>query len=325
MAVSGGQDSLCMARLLIDIKPHWNWELGLIHCDHQWRKDSTENAAHVLKLAAEWDVPAWCATADFAPHNEAEARNWRYKAFADCARKQKYGYIVCGHTMSDRAETILYNLVRGTGLDGIGTFPWQRPIDQLLPPVYLVRPLLSFSRTETGKFCQQHHLAVWEDSTNQSLQFRRNRIRNELLPYLHEHFNPQVEKVLAQTLEITAADVEFLEIQASSIYKDVVLQEGCTGRTITDTTAIETTSGHRQPADSWHIHQKQLSAKPLAMQRRVIKQVLRRALTQAPSFQHVEKVVSLLQAPNGKQCDPLPEGLIAQVCKPLLLIYKIKQ
>ena len=313
MAVSGGQDSLCMARLLVDLQSYWNWRLGVVHCDHRWRDDSEATAAHVCSLASSWRIPAWCAVARSALKSEADARHWRYETFADVARTQGYDYVVCGHTMSDRAETVLYNLIRGTGIDGIATLPWLRPIDDFEPAISLVRPLLTFSRVETADFCQQQHIPVWEDSTNQSLTFRRNRIRQELLPYLRDHFNPQVERSLAQTLETTAADVAYLEAQATSIYPKVVECEQYPGED----------SVPEQSLRRWKIHRDRLSREPLAMQRRVIRQVLLQVLTKSPSFQHIDKVVSLLRSPNGSQCDPLPGDYIALVCKPFILIRSI--
>ena len=299
MAVSGGQDSLCMARLLIDMQPHWDWQLGLVHCDHRWRDDSEANAAHVLQLAADWEVPAWCVVAERSLKSEAEARTWRYESIAAIAREQCYTHVTCGHTMSDRAETILYNLTRGAGIEGVATLPWQRPIDSLAPPVMIVRPLLNMSRGETGDFCQQGGIPVWEDSTNQSLELRRNRIRLELLPYLQKHFNPQVERSLAQFLETTAADVDYLESQTTSIYKEVVYSDVSTA--------------------TWKIHLC-LADQPLAIQRRVVKRVLRQAARATVSFSHVEKVVACLRSPNASQSDSLPNGYIAQVCKPFLII-----
>ena len=312
MAVSGGQDSLCMARLLIDLQPHWNWTLGLIHCDHRWRDDSEANADHVLGLAADWKIPAWCVAADFDIDSEAAARAWRYETFATVAREHGYRYLVCGHTMSDRAETVLYNLIRGSGLDGIATLPWQRPIDDQSPTVSLTRPLLTFSRQDTADVCHQQNLPVWEDTTNQSLAFRRNRIRQELLPYLREHFNPQVERSLAQTLEMTAADVAYLNEQSASIYRRVISYE-C------DRPAIDSETSVRQTG-IWKIDQKALSCESLSMQRRVVKQLLQEILVRSPSFQHVDKVVGLLRASQGTQCDPLPGGYLARVCKPFVLI-----
>ncbi len=292
MAVSGGQDSLCMAHLLIELAAKWQWQLAVVHCDHSWRGDSADSAAHVLALASAWQIPAWLEVAQSPPASEAEARKWRYETFAKIARQQDYSYVVTGHTQSDRAETVLYNLIRGTGTDGIATLPWVRSLDAAHPPIRLVRPLLSFSRIETGEVCQQQQLPIWEDSTNLDLRFRRNRIRHTLLPYLRSHFNPQVESALAQLADITAEESAYLTQQANDIYCQCISQ-----------TADNT----------WEIQRDALASSPLALQRRVIKQLLQRAIAKPPNFLHVEKLVALLTAPNGSQTDPYPGGWIAQV------------
>ncbi len=271
IAVSGGQDSLCLARLLIDMQPQWQWSLAIIHCDHCWREDSADNAAYVLTLGKTWQVPVHLAVASTVLTSEAAARKWRYETFAKVSREQGYRYVVTGHTASDRAETVLYNLIRGTGLDGIGTLPWQRSIDTFDPIVTLIRPLLTFIRRETEQVCQQQAIQVWQDSSNQDLRFRRNRIRQELLPYLREHFNPQVEKLLAQTAEVTAADTHYLEAQASAVFTQVVTSK----------------PHHQTPRTvgmAWSIDKSALQAQPLALQRRVIRQVLQQAMSQPPSF-----------------------------------------
>ena len=297
IAVSGGQDSLCLARLLIDIRPKWQWALAIVHCDHRWREDSAANAAHVVQLANTWQVPAQIEIAPVPPLSEAAARTWRYETLAKVARAQSYGYVVTGHTASDRAETILYNLLRGTGLERIGALSWQRSLDALIPEVALVRPLLAFSRQETAQFCQQQQLPVWPDSSNDDLAFRRNRIRQELLPYLREHFNPQLEKALAQTAEVTAADVAYLETQATQLYEQGVVE-------------ATTVEGHRE----WAMKCDLLRMAPLSLQRRVARQVLQRALPHAPNFQQIEKLVGLIEASNGSRTDTFPGGYVAQVC-----------
>lgn len=309
MAVSGGQDSLCLARLLLDMQHKWQWSLAIAHCDHRWREDSAENAAYVVDLATQWQIPCWVEVADVAIESESAARAWRYATFARLARAAGYAYVVTGHTASDRAETVLYNLIRGTGLEGIGTLPWQRPLDGLLPPVQLVRPLLAFSRKDTGDFCQTQQLHPWEDSSNQDLKFRRNRIRQELLPYLKEHFNPQVERSLSQMAETAAIDIQYIEEQASKIYSRVITE---TIQTDEPTTSL---SPNRR---IWKIDCAKLKAEPLSLQHRVIRQVLQRALPHPPNFQQVQKLVDLLNAPNGAQSDPYPGGLVAEVCKPFI-------
>ena len=288
IAVSGGQDSLCLLRLLLDLQPKWDWQLAIAHCNHRWRSDADANAVQVEQLAQTWQVPHCSATATESLSSEAAARDWRYRALTELAEAQGYSAIVTGHTLSDRAETVLYNLIRGSGIDGLQALSWQR---SLTPTLDLVRPLLNVTRSETGEFCKSLALPVWEDSTNHDWRYARNRIRQQLIPDLQAHFNPQVETALAQTAELLRADVAYLEQQADLLW----------------VAAIDSTDS------SWKIRRSVLQSAPLALQRRVIRRWLQQILPTAPSFEQIEKLVGLIAAPNRTQTDPLPGGAIAQV------------
>ncbi|MEH1791964.1 tRNA lysidine(34) synthetase TilS [Nostoc sp.] len=302
VAVSGGQDSLCLIKLLLDLQSKWGWDLGIAHCDHRWRSDSQANAHHVENLAKTWDISFYLETANEPINSEAAARDWRYQALSAIAKVNNYQYIVTGHTASDRAETLLYNLIRGTGADGLQALTWQRP---LTTGIMLVRPLLEITRTQTEQFCQEFKLPIWEDSTNQDLQYARNRIRQELLPYLRENFNPQVESALAQTAELLQAEVEFLEKSAQELrYGALGMGHGALG--IGD----EENSLTLLPL---RLNRRVLQKAPLALQRRVMRQVLQQILADAPGFEHIEKLTALIIAPNRSQTDPFPGGAIAQV------------
>ncbi|MGV0108588.1 tRNA lysidine(34) synthetase TilS [Nostoc sp. DSM 114167] len=295
IAVSGGQDSLCLIKLLLDLQSKWGWDLGIAHCDHRWRSDSEANANHVENLAKTWGISFYLETANKPINSEATARDWRYQALSAIAQVNNYQYIVTGHTKSDRAETLLYNLIRGTGADGLQALTWQRP---LTTGIVLVRPLLEITRKQTEQFCQEFKLPIWEDSTNQNLQYARNRIRQELLPYLRDNFNPQVESALAQTAELLQAEVEYLEKAAQQL-RDRAL-------------------GVKHEEDSLtvfplRLNRRELQKAPLALQRRVMRQILQQILTDAPSFEHIEKLTALIIAPNRSQTDPFPGGAIAQV------------
>ena len=303
VAVSGGQDSLCLIKLLLDLQSKWGWDLGIAHCDHRWRSDSEANAHHVENLAKTWDTSFYLETANEPINSEAAARNWRYQALSAIAQANNYQYIVTGHTASDRAETLLYNLIRGTGADGLQALTWQRP---LTTDIMLVRPLLEITRTQTEQFCQEFKLPIWEDSTNQDLQYARNRIREELVPYLRENFNPQVESALAQTAELLQAEVEYLEQAAQQLRDEALgIGHGAWGM------------GHEEdsltPLLPLRLNRRVLQKAPLALQRRVMRQVLQQILTDAPSFEHIEKLTALIIAPNRSQTDPFPGGAIAQV------------
>ncbi len=286
VAVSGGQDSLCLVRLLLDLQPKWNWQIAIVHCDHCWRSDSQQNAEFVAKLANAWQVSFYLETVSEIPASEADARYWRYECFKKIAQLDGYTTIVTGHTASDRAETLLYNLIRGSGADGLQALVWKRSI---LPTLNLVRPLLEITRAETAQFCQMSNLPIWEDSTNQDLTYARNRIRQELLPYLQTHFNPQAEQNLAQTAELLTAEVEYLEEIATE------LRESATS------------------SDRLALNRSLLRLIPLALQRRIIRQFLQQALTVSPNFEQIEKMTALIKAPHRSRTDPFPGGAIAEV------------
>ncbi len=286
VAVSGGQDSLCLIKLLLDLQPKWNWQLAIVHCDHRWRSDSSQNAEFVSALAQSWQVPFYLEIASQISASEAEARQWRYECLTKIAQTDEFATIVTGHTASDRAETLLYNLMRGSGADGLQALSWNR---LLTPTLNLVRPLLDVTRAETAQFCQDADLQIWEDTTNRDLTYARNRIRQELLPYLQTHFNPQVEQNLAQTAELLVAEVEYLEAIASE------LREKATS------------------VNHLALNRSLLRSSPLALQRRVVRQFLQKTLTFSPNFDHIEKMTALIVAPNRSRTDPFPGGAIAEV------------
>jgi len=300
VAVSGGQDSLCLVQLLLDLQPKWNWTLAIAHCNHRWRSDALANADYVEQLAQRWQVPFFGAVAIAPPSSEAAAREWRYEKLAEIARNHGYSAIATGHTASDRAETLLYNLMRGSGADGLQSLTWQR---ELSSGLRLVRPLLKITRAETAQFCQTAQLQVWQDSTNQDLHYARNRIRQELLPYLKTHFNPQVEQALSQTAELLRSDTDYLETAATTLRQQA---------TPPDLAALEQTSP--QPGCSeCRLNRLVLRSAHLALQRRVMRQWLQQVLPEAPNFDQVEKLIALIGAPNRTQTDPFPGGAIATV------------
>ncbi|WP_017663551.1 tRNA lysidine(34) synthetase TilS [Baaleninema simplex] len=297
VAVSGGQDSLCLAQLLLDLQPKWGWHLAIAHCDHRWRDDSAANANGVERLTRAWNLPFYRAVATENLPSEAAARQWRYDELSQIASRENCTAVVTGHTQSDRAETLLYNLIRGAGADGLQALGWSR---ELTEGVSLVRPLLEVSRDETGIFCRERDLPVWEDVTNQNLKHARNRIRLELLPYLKQQFNPSVEASLAKTAELLRADVAYLERQAEILLR----------------LAIVPPDDDSDGRFHLRLHRRPLKAAPLTLRRRAMRQFLTSHLEIAPTFAHIEKLTALIEAPNRSQTDPFPGGAIAYVERP---------
>ena len=291
VAVSGGQDSLCLGKLLLDLRSKWHWQLAIAHCDHQWTTD-LGIAERVGQVAKSWKLPLYLKQAGILPETEAAARKWRYQALIEIAEAEGFSYIVTGHTKSDRAETLLYNLIRGAGADGLAALTWKR---NLTTDIALIRPILELYRYETLEFCQQFDLPIWFDVVNESDRYARNRIRRELIPYLQERFNPQVENSLAQTAEILRSDVEYLEMSARKLLQDALKDN--------------------------RLNRLCLQAAPLALQRRAIRQFLPSVMSRQPNFEQIEAVVDLISAPNKSRTSTLPGGAIAKVSGEWIVFY----
>ena len=253
------------------------------HCDHQWATDAGI-PERVSSVAAAWGLQLYLKVAEALPETEAAARQWRYQVLKEIAEQHDFAYLVTGHTKSDRAETFLYNLIRGAGADGLGALTWQRP---LTDKITLVRPILNLYRSQTGEFCQQFNLPVWHDVVNENNKYARNRIRRDLIPYLKSNFNPQVEKSLAQTADLLKADVAYLETAAQEL--------------------LATVRQNNQ------LNRRGLRAAPLAIQRRAIRQFLPAVMSKQPNFEQIEAVIELIDAPNKSCTSTLPGGAIAQV------------
>lgn len=291
IAVSGGQDSLCLAQLCLDVRSKWQWQIAIAHYDHGWKLDEGLGI-HVEKIAHNWGIEFYLDKAtETIPETEAKARKYRYQGLINIAKNHQFHYLLTGHTLSDRGETFLYNLIRGAGMEGLSALQWTR---KLTDNITLVRPLLNFTRSDTLSFCQQLQLPIWEDKYNDNKKFARNRLRLDLIPYIKKEFNPKIEQHLAQTAEVLRGDVEFLTQEAEKLFNLAIDNDRLTRSILRD--------------------------KPLSLQRRVVRMFLNQKLETMPNFEQIEAVVRLIDAPNLHRTSSLSQGKFAQVREDSIVI-----
>jgi tRNA(Ile)-lysidine synthase len=226
VAVSGGPDSVALARLLVKLQmQNQVGPLILAHLNHQLRgAESDADEAFVAGFADELmkqgaDVGFHSKRLDMAAlaherggNLESTARQERYDWFAEIARAEGARWVATGHTADDQAETILHRLVRGTGLHGLMGIAPRR---ELIPGVELLRPLLAVRRTDVLAFLESEQQPYRIDSTNADVGFTRNRIRHELLPELASKYNPAIVSILCRLAEQAGDAQKLIEAAAA--------------------------------------------------------------------------------------------------------------
>ncbi len=196
VAVSGGIDSVVMADLFASAK----YDFGIVHCNFQLRgKDSVEDAKFVEAIATKYNVPFFIKEFSTSAVAKTEkisiqmaARHLRYDWFDHLLKEEGYRYLTTGHHLNDEIETVLFNLVKGTGIAGLHGIP--------LKANNVVRPMLFAGRQMIETYALEHQLIWREDSSNSSVKYHRNLIRHQVMPLL-EKINPNLSQTTATTLE----------------------------------------------------------------------------------------------------------------------------
>ncbi len=207
IAISGGPDSVALAHLCVESHSEGKiTRLVLAHVNHQLRgAESDADEAFVQQLAQDLGVPCKTTRIDMAAIAERErdnlesiARRERYAWLTQVARDENAAWIATGHTADDQAETVLFRLLRGSGVGGLAGMSECRPLADGLT---LIRPLLSVRRKAVHDYLDEHQFAFRVDSSNRDLRFTRNRLRLELLPVLESQYNSGVADVLCRLAE----------------------------------------------------------------------------------------------------------------------------
>jgi tRNA(Ile)-lysidine synthase len=216
VCVSGGPDSVCLLECLIRVRRIFRIRLEVFHFDHALRDASARDAAYVRRLAERHDVPFHTRRAADKPpagHSvEAWASAARMNSSNDVRRKIGATVIAEGHTLDDQAETVLLNIVRGTGLEGAaGIVPGTRDHG-------IVQPLLAVTREEVEACCRALGLRPRRDPMNEDRRFLRAAIRHDVLPAIERATGREVRSSIARTAELLQADLD--ELRSAAVLAD---------------------------------------------------------------------------------------------------------
>ena len=291
--VSGGADSVCLLVALRKLQETLGFSLEVVHVEHGIRgAESKEDASFVEVLCKELGVPCQIQEVDvpaFAKENglglEEAARILRYQIFEEKA-KEKNAKIALAHHKEDNAETILFQMARGSSLAGLCGM---QPVRVDANGVCYIRPLLSFHREEIEKFLQSCGISWKVDSTNADLTYSRNYLRGRIIPEL-EQMNPQVVAHINQVAGHLSEIQDYIESETERLWASLVKIED---KIILDTKKL---------LELHPVMQREIAYKAIVYMAEQKKDI---------TSTHVTDLLSLCMGQSGKRIS-LPYGLIAQ-------------
>jgi tRNA(Ile)-lysidine synthase len=314
VAVSGGADSLALLHGLRALAGPRGWRLAVVTVDHGLRPGSAADAAFVADHAKALGLPARACSlgpADLEPHRKAgpegAARAARYAALWTATDELGCAWLATGHTLDDQAETVLLQLLRGAGPDGLAGMAVHRG--------RLLRPLLGARRADTRACCAAIGLEWREDPTNAGEEPLRNRVRQRLLPLLEE-LRPGATQTLARTAALAADERAWLDplvaealaatlvggvdSQAPSNPASATLPDGAPTTRGVGTARAPTTRGvgtaqapTTRGVGTARLDAEALAALPVALARRVVREAARQAAEPVPDAAATDRILAL--------------------------------
>ncbi len=302
-AVSGGADSMCLLAWMQELSLQYGFSVAAAHYNHGLRGAAADRdeafvqeycIAHQIPFYVEHgDVRTAAQTHDWSL--EEAGRNLRYAFLEKTAQRVGAVRVATAHHRGDNAETVLMNLIRGTGLTGLSGIQPVRGI--------FIRPLLDTSREEIERYLHERQIGFVEDETNRELVYTRNRIRHEVLPLLQE-LNPRVEEALNKTAQLLRQDDAYLNKMAGRACQSVQRCE-----------------------DYVSLERAVLIDLPTALQSRVVRHMfdLLHASKKDVTARHIQAVLELVKNSGPTAQLSLPRGIIARNVYEMFRLYAQRQ
>lgn len=226
LGYSGGADSTALLYLLNDIRQKMPLDVTAVYFNHRWRSNPPEELPLVHRNCIATNTPLVIVQADLnLPKTEAAARHARYKQLTGLAHDLHADAVLTAHHADDQIETLLFRILRGTGIDGLSGIQKRLLLGKEHgSPVPILRPLLDVSRKTIREYIQEKQLTYFDDPTNLDSKRQRNHIRHNVLPVLEENF-PQVKNSLFRLTLVAEGDVHIIDETIQGIWQDVYAED----------------------------------------------------------------------------------------------------
>ncbi len=251
VGVSGGPDSMCLLDILCLLKEKLNIEIVVAHINHMIRKEAKGETKYVQDYCKKMQISCFVKYADVTKMageqklgTEEMGRKVRYEFFEEIAQKVNANKIATAHNANDNVETVLMNLLRGSGTSGLKGIEIQRKFSICLndnctnilenadlnekknaKTITYIRPLRECERTEIEQYCEERQLEPKIDKSNLENIYTRNKIRNELIPYLQKEFNPNIVQTINRLSDLAKEEDEYFKQIVQEEYETLKIGE----------------------------------------------------------------------------------------------------
>lgn len=224
IGVSGGPDSICLLHILNELKEELNLKIYVAHINHMIRKEADEETEYVKSFCKNIGVECFAQKIDVVKiakeekmGTEEAGRKIRYNFFEEVLKKTNSNKIATAHNNNDKVETIIMNILRGSGTAGL------KGLDPIRENKF-IKPLIEISREEIEAYCEKNKLNPRIDKSNNENIYTRNKIRNIVIPYIKNEFNPNILKTINRLSEVATEENEYLNKVTQEIFNKICVE-----------------------------------------------------------------------------------------------------
>ena len=224
LGISGGPDSICMLYILNSLKKDLNFNIYVAHINHMLRENAKLDEEYVKNTCKKLNIPVYIKHIQLKEIAEKEkrgieetGRKVRYEFFEEILRKTNSNKIATAHNLNDSIETIILNIIRGTGISGLAGI---EPIRENK----FIRPLIECERKEIEEYCNLNKLEPRIDESNYENKYNRNKIRNICIPYLQKELNSNVIKKISRLSEIANEEQTYIEKNVEKSFNKICIE-----------------------------------------------------------------------------------------------------